>query len=169
MLQINDFLFKSIYVGVKESRFWNTDGRDFMILIKPFLIFVKSLLFFLFDSLALSNVQSFSNNQLKLILIIRQDAIGDFVMWLDTAKEYRKLYPPEKYELVLIGNALWCGLAKQLPYWDKVIPVNVKQFKTFSRYRWKLLRKIRKSKIETAIQPTFSPVSYTHLTLPTKA
>ena len=110
MLQINDFLFKSIYVGVKESRFWNTDGRDFMILIKPFLIFVKSLLFFLFDSLALSNVQSFRNNQLKLILIIRQDAIGDFVMWLDTAKEYRKLYPPEKYELVLIGNALWLSL-----------------------------------------------------------
>ena len=160
MLQINDFLFKSIYVGVKESRFWNTDGRDFMILIKPFLIFVKSLLFFLFDSLALSNVQSFSNNQLKLILIIRQDAIGDFVMWLDTAKEYRKLYPPEKYELVLIGNALWCGLAKQLPYWDKVIPVNVKQFKSFSRYRWKLLRKIRKLKIETAIQPTFSREFY---------
>ena len=43
-------------------------------------------------------------------------------MWLDTAKEYRKLYPPEKYELVLIGNSLWYSLAKELPYWDKVIP-----------------------------------------------
>ena len=160
MLQTNDFLLKSIYVVVKEARFWDTDGRDFMTLIKPFLIFVKSLLFFLFDSLALANVKSFNNNQLKLILIIRQDAIGDFVMWLDTAKEYRKLYPPEKYELVLIGNALWCGLAKQLPYWDKVIPVNVNHFKTFSRYRWKLLRKIRKLKIETAIQPTFSREFY---------
>ena len=55
---------------------------------------------------------------------------------------------------------MWCGLAKQLPYWDKVIPVNVKQFKTFSRYRWKLLRKIRKLEIETAIQPTFSREFY---------
>ena len=127
-----------------------------MTLIKPFLIFVKSLLFFLFDSLALSNVKSFNNNQLKLILIIRQDAIGDFVMWLDTAKEYRKLYPPEKYELTLVGNESWCGLAMQLPYWDKVFQVNVKKFKTFSRYRWNLLRTIRKLEIETAIQPTFS-------------
>ena len=131
-----------------------------MTLIKPSLIFVKALLFFLFDSLALSNVRSSGSNQLKLILIIRQDAIGDFVMWLDTAKEYRKLYPPEKYELVLIGNELWCSLAMQLPYWDKVIQVNVKQFKTFSRYRWKMLRKIRKLKIETAIQPTFSREFY---------
>jgi ADP-heptose:LPS heptosyltransferase len=131
-----------------------------MTLVKSNLIFFKTLLFFLFDSLALSNVQYSSNNQLKLILIIRQDAIGDFVMWLDTAKEYRKLYPPDKYKIVLAGNKIWCDLAEELPYWDKVIPVDVKQFKTFSSYRWKLLRKIRKLKIETAIQPTFSREFY---------
>ena len=131
-----------------------------MTLVKSNLIIFKTLLFFLFDSLALSNVQYSRNNQLKLILIIRQDAIGDFVMWLDTAKEYRKLYPPDKYKIVLAGNKIWCDLAEELPYWDKVIPVDVKQFKTFSSYRWKLLRKIRKLKIETAIQPTFSREFY---------
>ena len=131
-----------------------------MTLVKSNLIFFKTLLFFLFDSLALSNVQYSRNNQLKLILIIRQDAIGDFVMWLDTAKEYRKLYPPDKYKIVLAGNKIWCDLAEELPYWDKIIPVDVKQFKTFSSYRWKLLRKIRKLKIETAIQPTFSREFY---------
>jgi len=131
-----------------------------MTLVKSNLIFFKTLLFFLFDSLALSNVQYSRNNQLKLILIIRQDAIGDFVMWLDTAKEYRKLYPSDKYKIVLAGNKIWCDLAEELPYWDKVIPVDVKQFKTFSSYRWKLLRKIRKLKIETAIQPTFSREFY---------
>jgi len=131
-----------------------------MILLKSNLIFFKTLLFFLFDSLALSNVQYSRNNQLKLILIIRQDAIGDFVMWLDTAKEYRKLYPPDKYKIVLAGNKIWCDLAEELPYWDKGIPVDVKQFKTFSSYRWKLLRKIRKLKIVTAIQPTFSREFY---------
>ena len=131
-----------------------------MTLVKSNLIFFKTLLFFLFDSLALSNVQYSRNNQLKLILIIRQDAIGDFVMWLDTAKEYRKLYPPDKYKIVLAGNKIWCDLAEELPYWDKVIPVDVKQFKTFSSYRWKLLRKIRKLKIETVIQPTYSREFY---------
>ncbi|MDG1861206.1 MAG: glycosyltransferase family 9 protein [SAR324 cluster bacterium] len=95
-----------------------------------------------------------------MVLLIRQDGIGDFVIWLDTAKEYRKLYPPDKYKIVLAGNKIWCDLAEELPYWDKIIPTDVKQFKTFSSYRWKLLRKIRKLKIETAIQPTYSREFY---------
>ncbi|SVE49191.1 uncharacterized protein METZ01_LOCUS502045, partial [marine metagenome] len=131
-----------------------------MTLLKSNLIFFKTLLFFLFDSLALWNVSPKQKNKFELVLLVRQDAIGDFVMWLDTAKEYRKLYPPEKFELVLIGNALWYSLAKELPYWDKVIPVDVKQFKTFSRYRWNILRGIRKLNTKTAIQPTYSREFY---------
>tara|TARA_B100000686_G_scaffold220778_1_gene227897 strand:- start:57 stop:1238 length:1182 start_codon:yes stop_codon:yes gene_type:complete len=131
-----------------------------MNLLKPLLIFVKSLMFFLFDSLALSNVKSSNSNQLELILLIRLDAIGDFVMWLDTAKEYRKLFPSDKYKILLAGNKIWCDLAAELTYWDKVIPVDLKQFKTFSNYRWKLLREIRNLKVKTAIQPTFSREFY---------
>ena len=131
-----------------------------MTLLKPYLIVVKSLLFFLFDSIVLWKSQSPQHNKLKLVLLIRQDGIGDFVIWLDTAKEYRKLYPPDKYKIVLAGNKIWCDLAEELPYWDKIIPVDVKQFKTFSSYRWKLLRKIRKLKIETSIQPTYSREFY---------
>ena len=131
-----------------------------MTLLKSYLIFFKTLLFFLFDSIAIWKVHSPQQNELELVLLIRQDAIGDFVMWLDTAKEYRKLYPPDKYKIVLAGNASWCDLAEKLPYWDKVIPVDVKKFKTFSRYRWKLLRKIRRLKIATAVQPTFSREFY---------
>ena len=131
-----------------------------MTLLKPYLIVVKSLLFFLFDSIVLWKSQSPQHNKLKLVLLIRQDGIGDFVMWLDTAKEYRKLYPPEKYKIVLVGNKIWCDLAEELPYWDKVVPVDVKQFKTFSSYRWKLLRQIRNLKANVAIQPTFSREFY---------
>ena len=131
-----------------------------MNLLKPFLIVIKSLLFFLFDSLVLSKIPSLQLKKRELILLIRQDAFGDFIMWLDTAKEYRKLYPPEKYKIVLVGNALWCGLAKALPYWDEVIAVDVRQFKTFSRYRRKLLWKIRNLRANVAIQPTFSREFY---------
>ena len=51
-------------------------------------------------------------------------------------------------------------MAEELPYWDKVIPVDVKQFKTFSSYRWKLLRQILNLKANVAIQPTFSREFY---------
>ena len=131
-----------------------------MTLIKPFFIIVKSLLFLLFDSIALRNTPSPKREPLELVILIRQDAIGDFVMWLDTAKEYRQLYPPDKYKIILVGNKIWSGLARALPYWDEVIEVDVKQFKTYSRYRWNLIRKIQNLGVQIAIQPTFSREFY---------
>ena len=131
-----------------------------MNLLKPYLIIIRSLLFILFDSIALWAAKVPKHNQLKLILLIRQDRIGDFILWLDTAKEYRKYYPPENYKIILIGNAIWSDLAKGLPFWDEVLPVNVKAFKTLSRYRWNILRKVRNFGAKIAIQPTYSREFY---------
>ena len=131
-----------------------------MTIFKPWLIIIRSLLFILFDGIALWAANDPKHNQLKMVLLIRQDAIGDFILWLDTAREYRQLFPPDKYKIILVGNKIWCGLAKALPYWDEVLVVDVKQFKTFSRYRWKLLRKIKNLGVQIAIQPTFSREFY---------
>ena len=131
-----------------------------MNLLKPFLIFIKSLLFFLFDSLALWKIPSQQPNELELVFLIRQVGIGDFVMWLDTAKEYRNIFPPDKYKIVLAGNKIWCDLAEELPYWDEKLMIDVKQFKTFSKYRWDFLRKVRNLGVQISIQPTFSREFY---------
>ena len=131
-----------------------------MNLLKPYLIIIRSLLFILFDSIALWIAKDPKHNQLNLILLIRQDRIGDFILWLDTAKEYRKYYPPENYKIILIGNAIWSDLAKGLPFWDEVLPVNVKAFKALSRYRWNILRKVRNFGAKIAIQPTYSREFY---------
>ena len=131
-----------------------------MNLLKPYLIIIRSLLFILFDSIALWAAKVPKHNQLNLILLIRQDRIGDFILWLDTAKEYRKYYPPENYKIILIGNAIWSDLAKGLPFWDEVLPVNVKAFKALSRYRWNILRKVRNFGAKIAIQPTYSREFY---------
>ena len=131
-----------------------------MTFLKPFLIIIRSLLFILFDSIALWVAIVPKHNQQKLVLLVRQDAIGDFILWLDTAKEYRKYYPPENCKIILIGNALWSDLAKGLPFWDEVLPVNVKAFKALSRYRWNILRKVRNFGAKIAIQPTYSREFY---------
>ena len=81
-------------------------------------------------------------------------------MWLDTAKEFRQLFPEKKYKIILIGNASWTGLADKLPYWDQVFPIYSKNFKSLTGYRWKLLRKIKKMRAHIAIQPTFSREFY---------
>ena len=131
-----------------------------MTFLKPFLIIIRSLLFILFDSIALWVAIVPKHNQQKLVLLVRQDAIGDFILWLDTAKEYRKYYPPENCKIILIGNVLWSDLAKELPFWDEVFSVNVKAFKTLSRYRWNILRKVRNFSAKIAIQPTYSREFY---------
>ncbi len=88
------------------------------------------------------------------IVLIRLDAIGDFVIWLDSAKEYRHIYPNQK--ITLVANSTWTSMAKDLPYWDDVWPVNLHDFTRKPLYRMKILRKLRRANFETAIQPTFS-------------
>lgn len=90
------------------------------------------------------------------ILIIRLDAIGDFILWLDAAAEFRRLYPPERYRLVLFGNALWTELAAQLPYFDEVIPVERKRLYYNFRYRLKMWLLLRSRDWAAVIHPTFS-------------
>jgi len=131
-----------------------------MTLFKNLLIIIKSLLFFIFDSITLLLTRYPKQKNKDLVLLTRQDAIGDFIIWLDTAKEFRILYPSEQYQIILVGNSLWCGLASLLPYWDYVIPVDINKFKTISSYRWRLLKKIRHLGAKIAIQPTFSREFY---------
>ena len=131
-----------------------------MTLLKPFLVIVKTLMFYIFDSLALFNHTTAQNNKFDLVLIIRQDAIGDFILWLNTAKEYREIYPPNKYKIILIGNASWSVLADKFPYWDQVFPIYSKKFKSLTGYRWGLLRKIKTMGATIAIHPTYSREFY---------
>ncbi|MBW6453544.1 MAG: hypothetical protein K0A92_07150, partial [Methyloprofundus sp.] len=87
--------------------------------------------------------------------MIRLDAIGDFILWLDTAKEYRRVYPNQK--ITLIANGAWADLASALPYWDAVWPVNVRHLDLRTPWhRWHVLRQISKGGFHTAIQPTCS-------------
>ena len=131
-----------------------------MTILKPFLVIVKSLVFYIFDSFALCDAHSPQKNKFELVLLVRQDAIGDFTMWLDTAKEFRQLFPEKKYKIILIGNASWSGLADEIPYWDQVIPIDSKKFKSLTGYRWRMLREIKNMSATIAIQPTFSREFY---------
>jgi ADP-heptose:LPS heptosyltransferase len=90
------------------------------------------------------------------ILIIRPDAIGDFILWLDAAKVLRKLYPSTKYEITLLGNNIWTSITNTLLYFDKVIPLNRKKYLSNLIYHIKTLWKIRKQKYDIVINPVYS-------------
>jgi ADP-heptose:LPS heptosyltransferase len=88
------------------------------------------------------------------VLLVRLDLIGDFVIWLDAAKEFKNLYPNKR--IVLYANSTWVGLAEKLSYWDKVIAVDVSRLRADHLYRLGFLAKTRWYGFGIAIQPTYS-------------
>jgi ADP-heptose:LPS heptosyltransferase len=92
----------------------------------------------------------------KKLLIVRLDAIGDFILFMDTFKEYRKLYPAANWEITLLGNIIWESLACNLPYADQFIFLDRKSFMRNPFYRHGILKSIRREGFDAVIQPTFS-------------
>ncbi len=88
------------------------------------------------------------------VLLVRLDLIGDFVLWLDSAQAYRRLYPDQKITLAV--NSACAELAAALPHWDDVISINIHKLRTNYRYRLSILIRLRWSNFKVAIQPTFS-------------
>jgi len=88
------------------------------------------------------------------VLLVRLDLIGDFIIWLDAAKEMKKLYP--KKRIVLYANAAWASLAEQLSYWDEVVSVDMGRLRSDDIYRLTLLCKVHVRGFEIVIQPTYS-------------
>ena len=110
------------------------------------------------QSLMLCSFDYFIGGQIKrkstFISVIRLDKIGDFILWLDSAKTLRGLYPGQR--IILIANSTWAELAEKLPYWDEVWSVDYRRLMRSLIYRWQIMRKIRQQGFDIAIHPTFS-------------
>ena len=83
----------------------------------------------------------------KTILVIRIDAIGDCIIWLDQAKVYRKTYP--SHRLVLLHNKVWADIAERLPWFDRSKICERKYYK-------EILSTLNKYTYEKVYSPVFS-------------
>ncbi|NTW58823.1 MAG: glycosyltransferase family 9 protein [Nitrospirae bacterium] len=108
------------------------------------------------DTIFLSVVKGNPSTVRSELLVVRLDGIGDFVLWLDAAKELRTLYPREQYRITLLGNKLWTELAAELPYFDEVWSLDKEKFEVNIAYRMKTLLNVRNAGFDTVIQPMFS-------------
>ncbi|MBN2374687.1 glycosyltransferase family 9 protein [bacterium] len=90
------------------------------------------------------------------VLIVRLDAIGDFILWLGAAKELRRLYPEGRHKITLLANTAWSSLAGGLPYWDEVWAFDRSKFLCNPVYRMRMLKRIQSAGFETVIHPAFS-------------
>jgi ADP-heptose:LPS heptosyltransferase len=92
----------------------------------------------------------------KRLLVIKLDAIGDFILWLDFAKGLREFYPSATHEVTLVGNRAWADLAEKLPYFDRVVPIDRMGFILNPLYRFRMMFRIRRGGFDTVVDPTFS-------------
>lgn len=88
------------------------------------------------------------------ILILREDSIGDFVLFSCALEQYRKLYPNSHIVLLVASNVL--DLAKDCPYVDEVWSMDVRRFRTslVEKVRW--LHQVRRARFDIAIHSVFS-------------
>lgn len=94
----------------------------------------------------------------RQLVIVRLDAIGDFILFLDTFKEYRRLFPADEWEITLLGNRAWADLAEPLPYADRYWFVDCDKLYRGPVYRYRMLKALRKARFDTVIHPVFSRV-----------
>lgn len=88
------------------------------------------------------------------VLLVRLDLIGDFVLWLDSAQAYRRLYPNQRITLAV--NSACADLASTLPYWDAVISIDTHKLRTNYLYRLQTLLRLRCGSFALAVHPTYS-------------
>lgn len=95
----------------------------------------------------------------KSILLIRLDAIGDFVLWLTSAHLYKIYYP--EFKIIVIVNENLASLARSSNYFDEVIDINVRKFNLNIFYRIKILLFLSKLHFSKVIESTRSRVYLT--------
>ncbi len=98
------------------------------------------------------------NKNKNTLLIVRLDAIGDYILFRNFLEELAKDTTYKNYKRVLCGNNIWKSLFEE---WDRetvnaVIWIERKKFYQNPFYRYQKQKEIRKQGFEIAIEPTYS-------------
>jgi ADP-heptose:LPS heptosyltransferase len=101
-----------------------------------------------------------ANVRENTLLLVRLDAIGDYVLFRSSIEALRKSEKYKHYKITLCGNSVWKELAETLDknFVDEFVWINAKKFVLNVFYRYGILRSISRKGFEVAIQPTYSRV-----------
>lgn len=120
-------------------------------MITPFKIFLRKL----FDKIVFFESFAYRNKGNKnSVLIIRIDALGDYILFSHTLAEYKKIFPKNKISILTIDQNL--DIAKGIGHIDRHLSFNKKSFRTNMLYRRNVLLGITKGNYDTVVYPAFS-------------
>jgi len=92
------------------------------------------------------------------LLLIRLDAIGDYVLFRNFIEILRKSNKYKKYKITLCGNIAWKNLTETYDsiFIDDFIWIDIRRFIRDFPYRFRILKDIGQRGFEVALQPTYS-------------
>lgn len=88
------------------------------------------------------------------VIVIKTDAIGDFLIWLDSASQYRAVYPGEA--ITLVCNTACAGIAENTGFFDEIIPVQSRRFESDNKYKKEIWDSFRNRSFHTLLQTAYS-------------
>lgn len=105
--------------------------------------------------------------QKKQLLIIRPDAIGDFIIFTGILPSIRELYPNQEWEITLLGSQEYKSLAEFIrlgvisfePVFDSFISINRPIFGRNLIYRFKFQKFLQNFSYDTVLYPVYSRTS----------
>lgn len=121
----------------------------------PLLRYLKVLLYFV-DYLLLIFIKKPKYNKKKKkkeVFVIYNYAFGDGVIWLCSARQLRKLYPKDKYNITLICQKGIHSLYENEDIFDKVIPFNLTKATFNLKTRFKLFKLLREKYYDIVLDP----------------
>lgn len=125
------------------------------IILRKIRNYIKERLFLFIDFWA---TKENKNIRLNTLLLVRLDAIGDYILFRNFIEILKKSKKYCDYKITLCGNIIWKDLAETYDksFLDNFIWIERRKFNWNPIYRFKILRYINQYGFEIAIQPTYS-------------
>lgn len=105
-----------------------------------------------------------TKNQKKQLLIVKPDAIGDFVLFTGVLPYFRDIYPNQEWEITFLGGKYSKTIAEFVKsdvissrsVFDSFISIDNAAFRTNLIYRFKFQKKIQQLFFDLVISPVYS-------------
>ncbi len=125
------------------------------IILRKIRNYIEERLFLFID---FYTIKKYKNIRSNTLLLVRLDAIGDYVLFRNFIEIFKKSKKYCDYKITLCGNMAWKDLAKNYDenFINNFIWINREKFTRNPIYRFKMLRNINQYGFEIAIQPTYS-------------
>lgn len=111
---------------------------------------LRALVSVAFDSVVLSRLPSPRRG--NRVLLLGLDAIGDFILRIESIRRLTFHYRGSGFQVVLLANALWASWARELGLTDEVWGLAPDRFVSKFAYRASWLRKVRAAGFSKALE-----------------